>query len=455
MRDHHVIGIAAAVVVATWQGTAAAFVATLVLAVARFPARAVVLALLLAMLASVLGVRAWEHSQPRHLGPFTGWARIAADPVPRGAGLRVTLEIDGERFDAWCYGRLRATFDDRQAGDRAWIVATREAVPADDRYHAAIRHVVGRVRFEIVGDLVEGDALARSANRVRAAVQRSAERSMGDVDAALFTGLVIGDDRRQPDSVVDQFRAAGLSHLTAVSGQNVAYLLAAAAPALRRLRPWWRWSATVVLVGWFMMATRFEPSVVRAGAMGMLAATAFVTGRDVRPIRLLSLAVIALVLIDPLLVWSVGFWLSVGATVGVCAIAPRLEPHLPGPAWLRSPLAVTLGAQAGVAVPSVLVFGRLPVTALPANLLAVPVAGFVMLYGLPVGLLASTFPAPVTRLAMVPATVGTRWVGLVAAVAAAAEPSPRWSIAAWAVLLGTLSWLAVRRWHRPRPRVPI
>ena len=455
MRDHHVIGIAAAVVFATWRGSAGVVIGTVVLAMARFPARAVVVALVLGTLASVLAVRAWEHAQPRQLGPFSGWARLAADPVPRGAGLRVTLEIDGERFDAWCYGRLRATFDDRQAGDRAWVVATREALPNDDRYRAAIRHVVGRVRFDIVGDVVEGDALARSANRVRAALQRSADRSMSDVDAALFTGLVIGDDRRQPDAVVEQFRAAGLSHLTAVSGQNVAYLLAAAGPALRRLRPWWRWSATVGLVGWFMMATRFEPSVVRAGAMGMLAATAFVTGRNVRPVRLLAMAVVALVLVDPLLVWSVGFWLSVGATLGVCAIAPRLEPHLPGPGWLRTPLAVTLGAQLGVALPSVLVFGRLPVSALPANLLAVPVAGFVMLYGLPVGLVASLFPAAVTRLAMLPAAVGTHWVGLVAAVAATAEPSPRWSIAAWAVLLTALACVAVRRWRRPRPRVPI
>ena len=67
--------------------------------------------------------------------------------------------------------------------------------------------------------------------------------------------------------MVEQFRASGLSHLTAVSGQNVAFLLAAAAPLLRRLRPWTRWTATVALIGWFMSVTRFEPSVLRAGAM--------------------------------------------------------------------------------------------------------------------------------------------------------------------------------------------
>ena len=60
---------------------------------------------------------------------------------------------------------------------------------------------------------------------------------------------------------------------------------------------------------------------------------------------------------------------------------------------MAAPVGVTLGAQVGVVVPAVLVFGRLPLVSIPANLLAVPVAGFVMLYGLPAGLLAGAVPA--------------------------------------------------------------
>ena len=455
LRDHHVIALALAVVIGTVTAPVAVVGIAAVLVVARAPSRVVVLAVALGLTGSALGVRAWHDAVPRRLGIHRGWVELADDPVPRGSGLRVTFEIEGERFDAWCYGRWRGVFDDRQAGDRAWVELERQPLPPDDRRRAALRHVVGRVTLVAVGDVIEGDALARSANRVRSALRRAAERSMADADAALFTGLVIGDDRRQPPAVVEQFRAAGLSHLTAVSGQNVAYLLAAAGPLLRRLRPWSRWAVTLALIGWFMVATRFEPSVVRAGAMGVLAATAFVSGRQARPVRLLALAVIVLVLVDPLLAWSVGFWLSVGATAGVCVLAPRLEPHLPGPGWLRAPLAVTLGAQAGVALPSVLVFGRLPVMALPANLLAVPVAGFVMLCGLPAGLVANVLPGIAGRLVMLPAAAGTRWVGLVAAVAAALEPSGGWSIVAWGLVVVTLASYSARRWRHPRPRVPI
>ena len=192
--------------------------------------------------------------------------------------------------------------------------------------------------------------------------------------------------------MIDRFRASGLSHLTAVSGQNVSFLLAACGPLLVRLRPRPRWMSTLGLIAWFVVLTRFEPSILRAGAMAMLSATAFLTGRERSPVRLLAVAVLSLVLIDPLLVWSVGFWLSVGATAGVCVVGPPLAQRLRAFGPLATPLGITLGAQVGVVLPSVLVFGRLPLVSVPANLLAVPVAGAVMLYGLPASLVAGLVP---------------------------------------------------------------
>ncbi|MGB8860676.1 MAG: ComEC/Rec2 family competence protein, partial [Ilumatobacteraceae bacterium] len=420
----------------------------------RQPCWVVALCLLAAALGWACGARAWQQSAARHEGRFTGWAELVGDPAPFGKGLRVTFEIEGERFDAWVYGGARRKLAERQGGEYVWVDGRRAGLGGSAR-RAQVRHVVGRFELAATGDVVEGSPLARASNRVRQALRAAAEATMADDDAGLFAGLVIGDDGREPNWLVDDFRSAGLSHLTAVSGQNVAFLLAAAVPVLRRLRPWWRWAATVGLIAWFMALTRFEPSVLRAGVMAILAATAYVRGRQVQPIRFLALAIIVLVLIDPLLVWSVGFWLSVGATAGVCAIGPWLQPRLPGPSWLRLPMAVTLGAQAGVALPSVLVFHRLPVVSLPANLAAVPIAGFVMLYGLPAGLLASFAPSPLKALVMLPAGLGTRWVATVARVAAAVEPSPGWSLLCWLVVLAGLAWWVWRRSRRAAAHVAI
>lgn len=403
-----------------------------------------VVGLVVAVGATELGERAWQQVQPRTLGPYVGWAEVVGPTRTAGAGVRVTLEIEGERFDAWMYGRLRRTLGLREAGEHVWVEGVRRPHGAHPR-RAQVRHVVGRFDVELAADWLPGAPVNRAANRVRDSLRRAAEGSMPDAEAALFTGLVIGDDTRQPPQMVDDFRRSGLSHLTAVSGQNVALVLAAAAPLLRRLRPWPRWAASLALIAWFMVLTRFEPSILRAGVMGMLAVTAFVLGRRDRPVRLLAWAVLALVLVDPLLVWSVGFWLSVGATAGVCVVPPWLSPRLPGPAWLRLPLAITIGAQVGVALPALLVFGRLPLVSLLANLLAVPAAGFVMLYGLPAGLVAAALPPVLGSLLMLPAALATRWVAVVAALAARLEPSGGWAVVGWVAVVCAIvrrAWLS-------------
>jgi competence protein ComEC len=430
VSDGEVVTVALATVAAAVWGTVAVVLGAAVVAGAvrrvRLPAACAVLGLLAALAAG----HAWASVQPRTLGPFRGWATVAADPAPLGTGLRTTLRIGGERFDAWTYGAMRAKVAELQAGQQVWVTGERKPLTGDVR-RAQVRHVVGRFAVQAVGDVIPGNGVARAGNRVRSALRRSAAATMGPADAALFTGLVIGDDSQQPRWMLDRFRSSGLSHLTAVSGQNVAFLLAAALPLLRRLRPWWRWLATVALIAWFMSVTRFEPSVLRAGVMAMLAATAFVLGRQPRPLRLVAIAVTVLVLTDPMLVWSVGFWLSVGATVGVCVAGPWWTARLPGPLWLRRSVGVTLGAQVGVALPSLLVFHRLPLVSPLANLAAVPVAGFVMLYGLPAGLLGAALPAPLRRLVMAPAVLGTRWTATVAAVAARLEPGGTIAVVGW------------------------
>ena len=194
--------------------------------------------------------------------------------------------------------------------------------------------------------------------------------------------------------MVQRFRDSGLAHLTAVSGQNVALLLAAAGPLLARARPFGRWAVSLALIAWFVVLTRAEPSVLRAGMMAALGATAFALGRQRDAVRSLAVAVVVLLLVDPLLAWSVGFWLSVGATAGVTGRRPVAGRRAcAGSARWPCRSAVTIGAQVGVAVPSLLVFGRLSLVGTFANLVAVPVAGLVMLYGLPACLLAGAVPA--------------------------------------------------------------
>ncbi len=396
-------------------------------------ARVVALVLVVCVVSLLRAEDARHGLVPDRLGAHQGWVRMVDDPQPYESSTRVILEVEGERFELWSRGRAQQLRVRTWRGGQ-WIAVSGERVELDPQRAARVawQHVVGEFRLDWASDVDPGGPVDRASNRVRQAIERAATALPAD-DGALFRGLVVGDDRDQPRAMITRFRASGLSHLTAVSGQNVAFVLAASGPLLRRLRRWPRLAVTIGLIAWFVALTRFEPSIVRAGVMGMLSAVAYATGRERAPLRILSLAVLGLVLIDPLIVRSIGFWLSVGATTGVCTVGPWLARRFARLGLLAVPLGITLGAQVGVALPIVLVFGRLPLVSVPANLLAVPVAGAVMLYGLPAGLVAGWLPwtAPVL---MAPARFGTRWVDTVAMLGERLEPEPPWPWIGWAAI---------------------
>ena len=204
--------------------------------------------------------------------------------------------------------------------------------------------------------------------------------------------------------------------LPAFSGSNVAFVLALAQPGLRRLRLAPRFLAAVGVLVFFGLLTRGEPSVLRAGTMAGIALLAATLGRPVSTQRLLCLAVTALILIDPLLVGSVGFLLSVAATAGIAWLTPPLSRR-----GLPLPIAVTIAAQLGVAPVLIPLFAGLPLVSLPANLLAIPAAGPVMMWGLAAGLPAGLLPWPLARLVHVPTGLLVGWIATVAERASASS----------------------------------
>lgn len=460
--------IAAGVVVAAWsaeRGNARALctvslvaVSVAALATWKVSARAGLASLLIIVLAGVASAHAWQQASQVLVAPFHGWATVVDDPTPvqsagpttsqRASGARVTVDVEGRRYQVSVWGSTARRLLRLAAGEQVWVSGSREVLAGDRGRRAIVRHIVGELRIERLGDVVTGAPVARASNRVRSLLRAGAERVMEPADAALFAGLVIGDDSRQSAALVADFRAVGLSHLTAVSGQNVAFVLAVAGIGLRRITRWWRLAATLAVIAWFAVLTRLEPSVLRASAMAAMSAWSFAVGRPWGPTRSLLIAVIALVLIDPMLVWSVAFWLSSGATLGVTAIAPRIEAGLSGPSWFVAPAAVTLGAQVGVLVPSWLVFHRLPVGGVVANLLAAPVAGFVMLVGIPAGLVAGLAPHWLAAIVMTPAAAGTRWVSVTARVVARLQPMGWLSVAGWTIQAVIVAVL----WQRRRTR---
>lgn len=328
---------------------------------------------------------------------------------PRSAGGRSVLVV----ASAGDTSRLRALV----AGDR---VAVRGRLGPLDGYDARLRwrHLVARLDDGHLEDLAPPRAPGlRAANGIRTLVARGGA-GLPARERGLLAAFLLGDERAIPDGTVATFRAAGMSHLLVVSGANVAAVLALIGPITRRAPLFLRCLAGIAVLALFGAATRWEPSVLRAVAMASVGLVGAVLGRPVRGARVLALAVSALVLLDPLLLHSVGFRLSCAATGGIAFLAAPIARRLPGPRPVRETIAVTTAAQAGVAPVLVGTFGTIPLVAIPANLVAAPLVVPITVWGIGAGLIGGLLGGAPARLGQVPTLVALRIVEGVAALGA-------------------------------------
>lgn len=383
----------------------------------------------------VSGAAAWQEVVVID-GPCSGNAIVRTDPTWVGNGVGVVLQLRGKRYRVIAHGAPGAHLANRLAGEHVIVKGTCAKTTGPYSRYDRIVHVVGRMTVQSVSEeFSEGSMAIRAANRMRVALHEGVA-SMPYNLQTLFAGLVIGDDRDQSREMVNQFRASGLSHLCAVSGQNVAYLLAALSPLLRRLRRNSRFIAVLLVLAWFVLLTRAEPSVLRAAVMAGLVAMNAASGNSMNARTILASTVIVLLLIDPMLAWSVGFALSVGATAGLAWLSARLGQIM----GHHGMLAATLAAQVGTMPVSFFVFGYVPVISLIANPLALWVAGMVMMVGLPLALLASLL-TPLVPLVSWAMAIPVAWVAGVARFCAGASPHGRLNVGLWLCVAGAI-------WHR-------
>ncbi|KDN85496.1 ComEC/Rec2 family competence protein [Kitasatospora cheerisanensis] len=227
----------------------------------------------------------------------------------------------------------------------------------------------------------------RLAAQLRKGLRDACDHLSPDV-RGLLPGLVVGDVTRLPDDLADAFRATDLGHLVAVSGANLAIILAVLvggtpsdpdAPGRGGLAGLLGLSfRTTALLGTgltlaFVTICRPDPSVLRAAATGLIGLLALATGRPRRGVPTLAGAVLILILVDPYLARSYGFLLSALATAGLLILGPRWTAALRARHWphhLASAVGATAAAQAFCSPVTVLLAPRVSLVGVPCNLLA-------------------------------------------------------------------------------------
>ena len=198
----------------------------------------------------------------------------------------------------------------------------------------------------------------------------------GERRGVLF-GVVLGDEQGLSQRLRADFRASGLYHLLAVSGQNV-ILVAAGALALAWLLGVPRWLGqlgALVSIGGYVLAVGPQPSVLRAGVAGALGSLAWLAARATDRWYFLLLGALALLAWNPYVVFDAGFQLSFAAVVAIFTVAPRIGEWLEGypfPRSLREPVAISTACGLATAPILWFQFHAVPLVAVPANVAAAP-----------------------------------------------------------------------------------
>jgi competence protein ComEC len=378
--------------------------------------RVVLVAVVLGALGSVAMTRALDgqrHSPLVRAGATELHGTLVDDPAGPSFSASALVRTSRGIVLATSSGDDAMRFRVLQAGDRVQLTGVVVPVRGRERWQHAVADLA---RTHVValrapsGLYALADALR---NRVLAGT-----RALPNEPRALVAGFLLGDTRTIPASTTAAYRAAGLSHLLAVSGENVAFVLALIGPVLRRMRLGLRTVVAIAVILIFAAMTRFEPSVLRASVMAAIALLGVLAGRPASRVRVLAYAVIVLLTVDPFLLHSVGFLLSCGAAAGIALATPAIMARLPGPAFVCEPLAVSLGAQVGVTPVLLIAFGSVPVVTPLTNLLAAPAAELIGVYGFTASGLASYVPtmAPILH---APTQLLVAWVSAVARMGAA------------------------------------
>ena len=254
------------------------------------------------------------------------------------------------------------------------------------------------MQFPQVSVLTEtgGSAFRRALLAVRERGRVAIQSSLPEPQASLLIGILLGDDSGLPRAVDDAFQTTGMTHIIAISGFNIALIIALldrlAAPLVPR-----RVGAVViaVVIVLYALLVGASASVVRAAVMGIAYLVGLrLMGRPTLALASLLSAAWLMTLWSPLTLWDVGFQLSLAATLGLLLYgepwsrrlrqgATGLPPAVRRPATqlLGEGLVITLAAQVLTVPLLVYHFGALSLASLPANFLVLPVQPAVMLTG--------------------------------------------------------------------------
>lgn len=295
--------------------------------------------------------------------------RISSEPLLQGISQRFyigRLQVVTELYPQYEYGQkvmvsgiLQRRMINQWANQFSLMYPSIKIVEADN---------VNAIRYWII--------------RLRQGIEKIFNRNLPEPEASLLSGIVLGVKRGLPRDFYEALKETGTMHIVVASGYNVTIIIgtivAYLAGYLKR--------RTAILigiagVGVYAVMAGLEPAIVRAAIMGSLAYLGQLLGRQASGMRLLILAGLLMLIVEPLLLFDLGFQLSVGATSGILLLGERLEKIFGRVPWFGKAMGETASAQIMVTPILLLAFGKVSAFSILINSLILWLVPIIMFLG--------------------------------------------------------------------------
>lgn len=425
------------------------------------------------LLGIALAARLWLvlGAEPQPFAPYLNRAAVVVgvvsdDPDVRDTAVRVSLAVSTINTQS-VKGRVSAVLSPSTSLEYGDTIAVRGLLEAPQAFETQMGRTFdysGYLRARGISAIVQhavlrnaesgGWSVMRQLFEIKHSFERALERVMRGEPAALMEGFLLGEKHGLSQELTQAFVLVGLIHVVVLSGYNIGVvsewvlrLLGACLPRRAAL------VGTAVVILLFALMAGGGMATVRALLMGLIAILARFLRRPALALRSLGAAVVLMVLYNPLVLYDVGFVLSVLATFGLITLAPAIEHRL---AWLpagaiRATAATTASVQLFV-LPALLYYtGVLSFLALPVNVVVLPLVPLAMLLGFAAGVLSLVHPF----LALVPALAAewllaamiwlAQWVAALPFAATVVSAFPWWvALGAYVPLTALAMWSYVQ-----------
>ena len=294
----------------------------------------------------------------------------------------------------------------------------------DYRQYLKSRNIYGTIdceKYEIIATN-KINVASNIVNYVQNNIKENMFNILDEEQSALCVGILIGDREKISDITEDNFKKSNLTHMLAVSGSHITYIIVALTTILSKTNRKFSLIITIFFLLFFTVLTGFTASVLRASIMGIITLLASILHRKSDTINNLGISSIIILIYNPYLLVDAGFLLSYAGTIGIILfskkisngisiIVNKINPNLLNKEqnnnskiffiksiiekiilYIISSLSVTLSANIVIIPIMAYMFSTISFTFWISNILAGPVMEVVTIFGFIVYFISIIFP---------------------------------------------------------------